>query len=257
MVVATRCFGWGHAPKAIADFVAAEMFVVAFAGVVAGERRARADLGDANRKLAEYATQADELATAKERNRLAREIHDSLGHYLTIIHVQLQAAAIQIDRDPDEAKQLLAKAASLTHEGLEDVRRSVAALRASAIHDRPLAAAIADLAAELSTSGTATQFSVSGAPRPLSPAVELTLYRTAQEALTNVRKHAHAANAEVRLEYANGHVHLSVTDDGRLGPASPVLGFGLIGARERARLVGGHLEVGRTPRFTVTVTIPA
>ena len=139
-VVTWRSYGWEVSLRSVTEFAAAETFVVAFTWLAAGERRARRELAAANRKLAEYATQSEELATAQERNRLARELHDSLGHYLTVVHVQIQAAASQLELAPSRARQALTKAARLTHEGLEDVRRSVAALRASPMHGRPLAA---------------------------------------------------------------------------------------------------------------------
>jgi signal transduction histidine kinase len=214
------------------------------------------ELAAANQRLAEYATQSEELATVKERNRLARELHDSLGHYLTIIHVQLQAAASQVDLDAARAKQALAKAARLTHEGLEDVRRSVAALRASPMAGKPLAESIAALVDELSATGTRATLALSGTPYPLALPAELTLYRAAQEALTNVRKHARATAAEVTLEYAAAHVRLTVKDDGAGQPAAVVPGFGLMGLRERARLVDGDLVVERGRGFSVSLRIP-
>jgi signal transduction histidine kinase len=248
--------GLGHVGTPLAVFLAGEVFVLAFTQVVVGERRARQDLKGANRRLAAMAAQAEELATAKERNRLARELHDSLGHYLTIIHVQLQAAASQMEGSPDRARELIAKAARLTHEGLDDVRRSVAALRTSPMDRGPLHAAIGVLVEELRASGTSAHLTILGTPRPLSPPVELTLYRTAQEALTNVRKHSNGKRADVKLEYATARVRLSVVDDGAASTNSPSLGFGLIGAQERARLVGGELEIRRGDGFTLTLTIP-
>ncbi|MDP8999623.1 MAG: sensor histidine kinase [Myxococcota bacterium] len=249
-------FGWGHVTTPLFRFLAGEIFVLAFTQVVVGERRARRELKSANQRLATLATQAEELATVKERNRLARELHDSVGHYLTIIHVQLQAAEGQIESSPDRARQLIAKAARLTHEGLEDVRRSVAALRASPTDQRTLQSAIGALVEELRASGTPAQLTMVGTPRQLSPPVELTLYRTAQEALTNVRKHSNATRADLKLEYGAAKVCLSVADNGPSTSKPQSIGFGLVGVQERARLVGGDLEIRHGDGFTLKLTIP-
>jgi signal transduction histidine kinase len=256
LAVAAWKMGWDHVAAPLGKFLAGEIFVLAFTQVVIRERQARKDLGTANRKLITMATQAEELATVKERNRLARELHDSLGHYLTIIHVELQAAASQIDGSPGRAKELIAKAARLTHEGLEDVRRSVAALRASPLDQGPLQSAIGALVEELRVSGTSASLTIHGTPRALSPPVEWTLYRMAQEALTNVRKHSNAKRADVKLEYGAAKVCLSVSDDGDSTSKTSPMGFGLVGVQERARLVDGELEIRRGDGFTLTLTVP-
>jgi signal transduction histidine kinase len=191
-----------------------------------------------------------------ERNRLARELHDSLGHYLTVVHVQLQAAASQLDLDRGKAAASLETAMRLTREGLDDVRRSVAALRASPLEQQPLADAIRSLVDELSTTGTSATLTVNGAARPLSPPAELAVFRAAQEALTNVRKHARAATADVSLEYGDRFVRLRVADDGQGARETEGRGFGLVGVRERARLVGGLLEIDGTKSFTLVLTVP-
>ncbi len=256
VLLVAHFYGWSRVWPLVAGFLAAEVFVIAFTDVASGERKAHTELALANRKLSEYAAQATELATVKERNRLARELHDSLGHYLTVIHVQLQAAESQLGRDADRARQALATAMRLTHDGLEDVRRSVAALRASPMDRGSLSDAIATLVSELLSSGIEARLSVHGVPRPLSPAVELALFRAAQEALTNVHKHARARHAEVTLDYGPGSVSLRVADDGRGAPVDHGLGFGLLGVRERVALVGGELTIKRAPGFVLTFTIP-
>src|SRR5947207_15635523 len=114
------------------------VFVVVFTRLAASEREARAGLEEANRRMREHAAQVEELATTKERNRLAREIHDSLGHYLTVVNVQIGAAQAIMAHDKPRALDHLTKAQTLTQEGLAEVRRSVAALRASPTESRPL-----------------------------------------------------------------------------------------------------------------------
>lgn len=231
-------------------FGAAALFVALFSQLTRSEQEAReegdrlaAELAEANRKLRSYAVQVEELATAKERNRLAREIHDSLGHYLTVINMQLAAAQAVLDSDRPRAVDALAKAQGLAQEGLAEVRRSVAALRASPLEGHTLAEGLVALVEECRTAGLAADLAVLGAPRPLAPQVELTVYRAVQEALTNVRKHAHATRVDVRLDYADpGRVRLTVEDNG-VGTAEATGGFGLLGLRERAQLLGGTLEV--------------
>jgi signal transduction histidine kinase len=243
------------------------VFVFVFTQVALREQQARAeverlaaDLRAANDKLREYAVQVEELATAKERNRLAREIHDSLGHYLTVINVQIEAARAVIGNDPPRALDALRKAQSLAQEGLADVRRSVAALRASPTEDRPLPEALAALAAENRASGLLTELAVTGAPRPLPPQTELTLYRAMQEGLTNIRKHARAARVDITLDYGdNERVRLVVRDNGvGESPDGRPGGYGLLGVRERTHLLGGEVRIQSVEGqgFTLEVELP-
>jgi len=221
------------------------VFSMVFTKVAVRENIARAEverlnleLATANRKLREYAAQVQELAVANERNRLAREIHDSLGHYLTVINVQLEAASQVFDHDPQKAVAAVRKAQALTQEGLTDIRRSVAALRSAPLDNQPLPKAIEDLVAELQASGTVTQFHLEGDLLDLSPQVELTLYRAAQEALNNVRKHAHASRVDVVLTAMPDRLRIVVSDNG-VGGKRTEGGFGLLGVRERVKLLGG------------------
>ena len=141
----------------------------------------------------------------------------------------------------------MCKAQSLTQEGLADVRRSVAALRAGPTGSRPLPAAVADLADESRAAGIVTTLDVRGAPRSLTPQAELALYRAAQEALTNVRKHARASRADLTLDYAAAdRVRLVIQDNG-VGAGEPDGGFGLLGLRERVQLVGGSVSLHSAP----------
>jgi signal transduction histidine kinase len=241
----------GPLPAVIVGFIyfAALVFVVVFVQVAMNERNARAEverlaveLREANNKLREYAAKVEDLATTTERNRLAREIHDTLGHYLTVIHVQLEAARCVIDADRERALEVLGKAQALTQDGLREVRRSVAALRTSPTDSRPLTQILSSLADECCSTGIPTEFVRNGEPRLLSPQAELTLYRAAQEGLTNVRKHAQAKNARLLIDYLEGRVLLVVEDDG-VGEYRHHEGFGLLGIRERVQLLGGTVSI--------------
>jgi len=219
------------------------VFVVVFTRIAASEREARASLGEANRLLRENAAQVEELAVTRERNRLAREIHDSLGHYLTVVNVQIGAAQAIFNQDSTRALDHLAKAQTLTQEGLTEVRRSVAALRASPTESRPLTDALGKLVEQWNATGMSAVLTVTGTLRQLTPQADLTLYRAAQEALTNVSRHAQATKVDLTLDYRNAEsVLLMVQDDGA-GSNDLAAGFGLLGVRERAQLLGGEVRV--------------
>jgi signal transduction histidine kinase len=207
--------------------------------------------------------QLHDLAVAEERNRLAREIHDGLGHYLTAITIQIQGAKALLENtdavsQAPSALGALGKAETLLQEALADVRRSVGALRAAPTGNKPLPTAIGDLVAECQAiAGLEAEFDLLGTPRRLNSQIELTLYRVAQEGLTNVRKHAQAGRVEVILAYDNNKVGLSISDDGQ-GMGETSNGYGLLGLRERIRLVDGQVNIRTAPDqgFRLDVEIP-
>jgi signal transduction histidine kinase len=160
-------------------------------------------------------------------------------------------------RDPRGAREALVKAQEMTREGLVEVRRSVALLRGSG-PQRQLVAAIEKLADECSADGIDTALKLTGTPRPLPEPVETALYRAAQEALTNVRRHARASRLNIELAFvASDVIRLCVQDDG-VGADRVAQGFGLIGLRERAESVGGRIAVrsARGQGFTLEVELP-
>lgn len=256
--------GWRPAAVLGVFFLAGIVFVVAITELAVKEQRARreverlvAELKSANDKLRQYADQVEELATLKERNRLAREIHDSLGHYLTVVIVQIEAAMALIEKDRAQSLDVLRKAQGLAQKGLADVRESVAALRASPAETRSLIESLNNLFEECRGSGLSTEFCLTGTPRTLSVAAELTLYRAAQEGLTNVRKHSQVQAARVTLDYAADFVWLRVHDGG-IGAAQPEKGFGLVGMHERVTHLGGELRIdtAKNEGFTLEVGLP-
>ncbi|MDB6171550.1 MAG: putative Histidine kinase protein [Chthoniobacteraceae bacterium] len=220
--------------------------------------RMAADLAAANRHLGAYAAQAEELAAARERNRLAREIHDSLGHYLTVVRVQLEAALAVYDRAPELAMDAVRKAQALVGEGLREIRNSIAVLRAAPLESRTLCEALLALVAENEAAGLRVKIEVHGMERELSAAGGLTLYRVAQEGLTNVRKHAAGAGARLLINFDPAqNVSLTISDEGP--GAGPVTGgFGLLGLRERAALLGGKFSTQTTPGkgFRLAIELP-
>lgn len=256
-----RWYGWGLVPGAILSFSFALIFTVIFTLLAVSSEKSRSqmerlaeELRVANHKLREYAVQAEELAATRERNRLAREIHDSLGHYLTVVNVQIEAARALWPRDPEQAQDALAKAQSFTREGLQDIRRSVATLRSPPLDNKPLVEALRQMVAESRTSGLAIELVLLGAARPLSPPVELTLYRAGQEGLTNVRKHARATQVSLVLDFQTAdRVCLQVRDNGVGVAPSMSNGFGLLGLRERAQILGGEMRLLAGPQAGCTL----
>lgn len=227
----------------------------------------RRELEEAHARLAAYSVQASELAATRERNRMAREIHDSVGHHLTVMSVQLEAAEMVLDRDPEDARRRIARAKELAREGLAEVRRSVGALRASPLDGRTLDAAVRALLS--GDEPPPATLRVAGTPRELPDAAALTLYRAAQEGLTNARRHARARRVELELDYRPDEaVRLTVSDDGvgtetpreaaGAGGAEEGNGFGLLGLRERVQLAGGRMTVDSGPGkgFVLAVEVP-
>src|SRR5215471_5461192 len=164
---AIRATSAGELVRDLATWIASLAFVFVVSRIVLSQHRARAEveslageLKDANDQLRAQARDIEELATTKERNRIARDIHDGLGHYLTVVHVQLEAAQATLDRDPDKARKALATAQQLTHEGLGEVRRSVAVLRGRAPAPRPILEAIEKLCHECTEDGIAAGMTV-------------------------------------------------------------------------------------------------
>lgn len=229
------------------------------------ERRSRArafalsaKLDEANERLRASYRQAEELAATQERNRIAREIHDTIGHSLTVVNMQIETARALIEKDGAAAAAFLDKAQEVTKKGLADIRASVASLRSSPLDGRTLAETIEELLETSESGGLATRFDLRGDPEKLNPAAEAALYRSAQEALTNVRKHADASEVHLELNYAKrGYVGLSVADNGK-GCAEVGGGFGIMGIRERIQLLDGNVTFSSSPGegFRLSVFVP-
>jgi signal transduction histidine kinase len=239
-----------------------------------------AELAEANHRLeemiaentglqAQLLTQAREAGAGDERQRMAREIHDTLAQGLTGIVTQLEAA--QQTGSEDERERRISNAKRLARDSLAEARRSVQALRPQALENSRLPEALADEVARWSaTSGVAGEMETTGEARLLHPEIEVTLLRVAQEALANVAKHAGAARAGVTLSYMEDVVSLDVRDDGagfagtesngRLNGGNPAAGgFGLIAMRQRVSRLAGQLEIESEPGAgtAVSASLPA
>jgi signal transduction histidine kinase len=221
---------------------------------------------------AQLLTQAREAGVLDERQRMAREIHDTLAQGLTGIITQLEAAGRVRDR-PDQLERHIEQARSLARDSLTEARRSVQALRPVPLEDAKLPEAIAEMAERWSrTSSVPLSFETTGDSRPMLAELEATLFRVAQEALTNVGKHAMASKVGLTLSYMDTEVLLDVRDDGiGFTPGSPDgngrggsdhrdgHGFGLNGMAQRLRRVAGKLEIESAPGegTAINASVPA
>ena len=208
------------------------------------------ELAQAHRQLRNYIDEVEELTVVRERTRLAREIHDSLGHYLSILHIQLETISKLQEHDPARLTGEIAEARRVAAQAMQEVRNAVAALRPSSIATLSLTEALTQLGHEFERNAQDIELTLdldSGLP-PLSLDLQVALYRALQEALTNVRKHAQASKVLVRLRYEGDLLELVVRDNGQGTPNREVDqqsgGFGLIGLRERIELLGGQIRFG-------------
>ena len=201
---------------------------------------------EAAQKELELSRQRDtELAALQERERLARDLHDSLGHALVALSVQLEAVQRLYKVDPERASAQVDELKTLTRASMDDLRRSLAGLRAPGLGERPLSEALQTLSVDM---GQRTHLEikchVAEEANGLSPTLAEALWRVAQEALTNIERHASARNVGLRLDIRDQTAFLSVKDDGRGLPidAEKQTGhYGLRGMRERVEGLGGTL----------------
>ena len=214
-----------------------------------------------NRQLEAYAAQVETLAAIEERNRLAREMHDTIGHRLTAAAVQLEGAERLAARQPERAVALIGAGRQQVRDALQDLRLTVGRLREPVEVELSLPQALRRLAASFQeATGLAVHLELPETACEMTPAQRLALYRTAQEGLTNIQRHAAARQAWLRLECSAGRIALQVSDDGRgLAAQSwqPCVtgGFGLAGLRERAAQLNGAVSLAGRPGGGTTLTM--
>lgn len=208
---------------------------------------------------AQLLTQAREAGVLDERQRMAGEIHDNLAQGLTGIITQVQAAR-QVWHAPDQAREHVEQALSLARESLTEARRSVQALRPGQLEAAHLPEALDELSRRWARDADVDlRFDVTGDRVPLSPAIEVALFRVAQEALHNVARHAHASRVGVTLSYLPDVVLLDIRDDGRGMNGRAGQGFGLTSMRQRVRGLGGAMEIESAAEegTAISVRVPA
>ncbi len=204
-----------------------------------------------------------QMGAVEERNRLAREIHDTLAQGIAGIALRLESAdaLAEANADPEQVRQSIQSALKQARQTLEEARRSVLDLRAAPLEGRTLAQAVAALAAATGPDDPHITTEITGAAQPLPVRIEVGIYRIIQEALANIRRHAHARNATIHLEITPDALTTIVSDDGRgFNPERGLHGhYGLLGIRERARLLGGEAQVrsarGRGARIEVRIPL--
>ena len=217
--------------------------IVRYAQATEQANRLLEQLRLANQELEQAQVREKEFAAAEERVRLARDIHDGLGHHLTALHVQLQTATKLLERDPKRAAEAISMAQEVAQAALSETRRSVSAMRQSPLDGRSLPNALALLVSEFEQRhAIPTTLEIGDPSLELPTTAAISLYRAAQEGLTNAHKHGDPSQISLRLTNANQAIQLTVHND-RAAPAQPALsGFGLVGLRERANQLGGQLE---------------
>ncbi|MFF0159856.1 sensor histidine kinase [Streptomyces sp. NPDC005263] len=279
LVASAPLFGalsWQDASRVAA--VAAFPLVAGVLGHSAQNRRAYLAAVEERARRAEESRDSEaRRRVAEERVRIARELHDLVAHQITLANAQATVAAHLFDARPEQTRKSLKELVDTTADALDDLRATVGLLRQSG--DAPAPAEPAPGLSRLPTllesfrrAGLEVSLHQEGTARPLPPGVDLTAYRIVQEALTNVTKHAGTENAEVRLVWNRDRVSITVADDGKGSRAAPTAatrphpstepgrppGYGLIGMRERATAVGGHLSAGRRPEggYLVSIQLP-
>lgn len=235
------------------------VFVLLMVGAILNERQSRDRLVLANDRLRRYALLAENQATLQERNRIAREIHDSVGHALTAQSIQLENVAMWLHNSPPRAEDHLQKARSLGKDALQNVRQSVATLRQQPLQGKNFPSALQTLLEEFErTTGIQMTFTIylkQSVPTELA----IALYRIVQEATTNIAKHSNATAAELTLEESLTQLKLSIRDNGQgFEPDRNTTGFGLQSMRERTEALNGSFQLQSQPSggCTIQVVLP-
>jgi signal transduction histidine kinase len=247
----------------------AMLFLQLLVTAILGERQSREQLAIANQQLRQYALQVEALAIEQERNRIAREIHDALGHSLTVFNLHLDAALRLWQSDPQEARSLLVEARQVAAGTLQEVRQSVSTLRADPLAGQTLATTLAGLCEDLRrATGITPVLHLNGLEAleayPDQPdalqALKIAAYRIIQEALTNICKYAQATNVNIGVDVGENigteqsfpaqgqRLLISINDNGQgFDPQHNTTGFGLQGMRERTLALGGDFQLNTRP----------
>ena len=238
------------------------LLVVLLINALLTERQSQQRLQQANQNLRQSAQEIEKLAMDQERSRIARDIHDSLGHSLTALNIQLESAVKLWDKDPTRARRFVGESKRLGSQSLQAVRQSVAALRQDPLAGETLEEAIAYLLKDLQNSSPLpTNISITQdiqLARPLSASLNIILYRIVQEGLTNIVKHAHANRIHVQLACSEAIVTLILEDNGiGFDPAQARTGFGLQSMRDRAQSTGGTFTITSPTAYSAGSRIQA
>ncbi|MBW4622127.1 MAG: sensor histidine kinase [Cyanosarcina radialis HA8281-LM2] len=237
------------------------LFILLLVNALLAERESREKLLLANERLRQYAIQVQDRATLQERNRIAREIHDALGHALTAQSIQLENALLFLPPEAERSKSFLQESQRLGASALQEVRRSIVTLRSNPLEGKSLENAIAELTADFQTMTAITPDLTLQISPSMPTEIATALYRILQEALTNIAKHSAATEVEIGLQESRETIQLQIADNGRgFEPNQNTTGFGLQGIRERTVALGGQFFLtshpGRGCRLTVSIPLP-
>ncbi|MBD2436682.1 sensor histidine kinase [Nostoc sp. FACHB-110] len=223
------------------------VFVLLLMNTVLAERQSREKLAIANEKLRQYALRIENQATLEERNRIAREIHDSLGHSLTALNLQLETALKLWQSNPPKAQTFLARAKELGSKALKDVRQSVSTMRANPLQDKSLAEAIALLLEDFQRTNGILPMSLINLENAPPIEINIAVYRIVQESLTNISKYAQATEVILELATNKTSLYLMIQDNGRgFDIQQNTTGFGLQSMRDRTLALGGEFNINTT-----------
>ena len=229
---------------------------------VGGQYRQAEEARERARRAEREREERARLAVSEERARIARELHDVVGHSVSVMTVQASAVRRLLKPEQEREREALLTVEQTGREAMAEMRRMVGVLRrpeeGPALAPQPSLEHLDKLVEHARESGLPVRLTVEGDAVPLPAGVDLTAYRLVQEGLTNALKHARAKNAEVLVRYSNGFVELSVTDDGTGDGGGDSGGHGLVGMRERISVYGGDLEAGPRPEggYRLRATLP-
>ncbi|MBW4681770.1 MAG: sensor histidine kinase [Microcoleus vaginatus WJT46-NPBG5] len=237
------------------------LFILLLVNALLAERQSREKILLANAQLRQYALRIEDQATLQERNRIAREIHDALGHALIAQSIQLENALLFLPAGAEKTASFLREAKQLGSTALQEVRRSVSTLRSDVLQGQSLEAALLKAVSEFrQTTGIVPQWRIH-LPQAIPNEISTTLYRIVQESLTNICKHSNATAITIHIQEIAGMIHLQINDNGRgFKPEQNTTGFGLQGMRERTAALGGQFFLASQPtkgcRITVSIPLP-
>lgn len=216
---------------------------------IVAEKQAKEELALANQRIRNYAIKAQEMGSLQERNRIAREIHDSLGHSLTALNLHLEMALKLSQVKPEKSREVLAEAKRLGSIALNDVRQSVSAMRSDPLQNQDLPTAIQKLADEFEFSNNLKPLCHLDALPQIPQPIATTIYRIVQEALTNISKYAQASEVRIEIYHRPTELELRIIDNGQgFIPTNNVTGFGLQGMRERVLSLQGRFAIISEPQ---------
>ncbi|MEA5527327.1 sensor histidine kinase [Nodularia spumigena] len=224
------------------------IFILLLMNTVISERQSREKLAIANEKLRQYALKIENQATLEERNRIAREIHDSLGHSLTALNLQLETALKLWQSHPVKAQAFLARAKELGSKSLNDVRQSVSTMRYNPLQGQTLEQAIASLLEDFHRSNGISPTCHINLEYSLPSDIIISIYRIIQESLTNISKYASASEVKLEITTNKGSFRLIIEDNGKgFDIMQNTTGFGLQSMRDRTLALGGEFQINSTP----------